>query len=731
MIGSSIAEASGALDFAALPSGQMHLNFKIHRKGAEGQSDRKGERSDRKAIPSPCFPLRRLCVLCAFAVGVCFLLKIMETLPIILMLLGASVVSVILSRRLGLPPVIGYLLVGTVIGPHAFKLVEGFSGVHYLAEFGIVFLMFSIGLEFSLPKLYAMKRIVFGLGLLQVTATLAVVTGVVWSLGLSWQAGVAFGGALAMSSTAVLSKLLSDRLELDAPHGREVIGVLLFQDLAVVPLLVLIPAFSEAPEHLAMTVGIAMLKALVLLALVFFLGRHLLGKWFLIVARGKSAELFVLNVLLVTLGLAWLTETAGLSMALGAFVAGMLISETEFRHQVEEDIKPFRDVLLGLFFVTVGMMLDFSLVLDHALIVLVVLVGLLAVKFSLVFGLSRRFGSMNGAAMRTGLWLCAGGEFGFVLLSEIKSAQLVSSLPLQIVLAALVLSVLLAPIIVHYSDRLVLRFAASEWLMRSLQLTTLAARTIGTEKHAVICGFGRSGQHLARFMAHEDVSYVALDLDPDRVREAAAAGENVVYGNATRRETLAAAGVKRASVLIVSFIDTRAAEQVLRHVRELNPGLPVVVRTIDEKDFEVLQRAGAAEVVPETLEAAMMLASHALIHAGVPINRVLRRVRQTRAVRYRSLRGFFHGESDHDDNAHDNEEPRLRSVPLGDGAYAIGKTLSELAVNGKGVEVSAVRRHNLRTLEPSGSLRFESGDVVVLLGVPGALAKAEARLLKG
>ena len=655
----------------------------------------------------------------------------METLPIILMLLGASVVSVILFRRLNLPPVLGYLLVGALIGPHAFNLVEGFSGAQHLAEFGVVFLMFSIGLEFSLAKLYAMKRIVFGLGFLQVLATLLAVTGIVTGLGLSWQAGVALGGALAMSSTAVLTKLLTERLELDARHGREVMGVLLFQDIAVVPLLILIPSFSKSPEQMAVMMGIAVLKAVVALTVVLFLGQRLMRKWFFVVARGKSAELFMLNVMLITLGLAWLTELAGLSLALGAFVAGMLISETEYRHQVEEDIKPFRDVLMGLFFVTIGMMLDMTLVLHNLPLVLAVLGALLLVKFALVAGLSRLFGAPPGAAMRTGLWLCAGGEFGFVLLSEIRSLHLAPSLALQAVLAALVLSMLLAPIVVHYSDRLVLRFAASEWLTRSMELTMIAAQSMQTEKHAVICGFGRSGQYLARFMAQEEVSYVALDLDPERVREAAAAGENVVFGDATRRETLIAAGIARASVLIVSFADTRAAEKVLHHVREIKPELPVVVRTLDEKDFESLHRSGAAEVVPESLEASMMLASHALILVGVPVNRVLKRVRQTRMARYRSLRGFFHGESDREEIVRDGEEPRLHSVPLGSGAYAVGRSLGELALGGAGVEVTAVRRRNIRALEPSAETRFEAGDVVVLLGGAEALAVVETRLLKG
>ena len=466
----------------------------------------------------------------------------METLSIILMLLGASVVSVIVFRRLNLPPILGYLLVGTLFGPHALNLVTDVADAQHLAEFGIVFLMFSIGLEFSLPKLFAMKRIVFGLGAVQVLITLLAVTGIAMLAGLSWQAGVSIGGALAMSSTAVLTKLLGERLELDAPHGREVIGVLLFQDLAVVPLLILIPSFSQTPETMAWLMGIAVLKATALLLVVLHYGKGVLSRWFVVVARGKSAELFMLNVLLVTLGLAYLTELAGLSLALGAFVAGMLISETEFRHQVEEDIKPFRDVLMGLFFVTVGMMLNLPLVLNNFLIVLALLAGLLAIKFAVVLAASRLFGATPGGAMRSGLWLCAGGEFGLVLLALIRQSDVASSTVVQAVLAALVISLLLAPIIVQHSERLVLRFAASEWMLRSMQLTKLAAKAMRTEKHAVICGFGRNGQQLARFMASEGVSCLALDLDPDRVSAAAAAGENVVYGDATRRETLVAAG---------------------------------------------------------------------------------------------------------------------------------------------------------------------------------------------
>ncbi|MFN6961014.1 MAG: monovalent cation:proton antiporter-2 (CPA2) family protein, partial [Rhodocyclaceae bacterium] len=337
------------------------------------------------------------------------------TLHLILLLLAAAVLVVAICRSLNLPPILGYLLVGAAAGPHAFGMLPDTASARRLAEFGVVLLMFTIGLEFSLPRLFAMRRIVFGLGLLQVLATMVAVAMGAMLWGVSWQASLALGGALAMSSTAILSKLLTDRRELDASHGREVIGVLLFQDLAVVPLLVLIPALSQPLDALAGEVGWALAKAAVLLALVLFIGQRLMRAWFGLVARRKSSELFMLNVLLVTLGFATLTEVAGLSPALGAFVAGMLISETEYRYQVEEDIKPFRDVLLGLFFVSTGMLLDPMAIWNDAGRLAILLMLLLAVKLSVAAGLSRLLGSSPGTALRTGLWLCAAGEFGFVL----------------------------------------------------------------------------------------------------------------------------------------------------------------------------------------------------------------------------------------------------------------------------------------------------------------------------
>ncbi|CAG4884231.1 Glutathione-regulated potassium-efflux system protein kefB [Georgfuchsia toluolica] len=659
------------------------------------------------------------------------LLRSMNTsLESVLFLLAAAVLVVAVFRSFNLPPVMGYLIVGAVIGPHALNLVADSAGTRQLAEFGVVFLMFSIGLEFSLARLHTMKRLVFGLGTVQVAATIAITMLITRFADFDWRAGLALGGALSMSSTAVLSRLLGDRLELESRHGREVVGVLLFQDLAVVPLLILVPAISQPGGEWLGALGLAVLKAAAVLGIVIFFGPRLMHGWFFMMARQKSSELFVLNVLFITLGLAWLTELAGLSLALGAFLAGMLISETEYRYRVEEDIKPFRDILLGLFFITIGMLLDLRVVLHNLPWVLLLLAGLLLVKLVLAGLLSRVLGSSSGTALRTGLWLCAGGEFGFVLLAQIRQLDLVTSELLQLVLAAVVLSLLLAPLIVHYSDRIVLRFVASEWLSRSMQLTEIAALSMGAEKHAILCGYGRTGQHLARFLDQSGISTIGLDLDPERVRDAALAGEAVSYGDCARRETLIAAGLARAHIVVITFADCEAALRVLSHVRELRPEIPVVARAAEERDVARLTAAGATEVVPEALESSIMLATHTQALLGIPMHKVIRRLREVREQQYGLLRGFFHGASDTGEHLSDDDQPRLHSIILGQGAHAIGKSMTELQLDALGCSISAIRRRGASGSRGMNEILIE-GDVVVLLGVPTALTASEERLLTG
>ena len=455
--------------------------------------------------------------------------------------------------------------------------------------------------------------------------------------------------------------------------------------------------------------------------------------WFHVVARAKSSELFVLNVLLVTLGVAYITELAGLSLALGAFVAGVLISETEYRYQVEEDIKPFRDVLLGLFFVTIGMLLDARVAIQNVW-VLVILVALVVAKTFLIFGIARMFGSTAGVALRTGLALGACGEFGFVLLAHANNAKLLSPDFLQPVLAAMVLSMLAAPFIIQRSEAIVRRFSANEWMLRSMQIHNIAVQSMAANEHVLICGYGRSGQNLARFLEQEKVAVIALDIDPERIREAAVAGERVVFGDAARKEVLTAAGLMRARALVVTYSDTASALRIIAHVQELRPGLPVVVRTHEDTDIDRLKAAGAAEVVAEIMEGSLMLASTTLMLIGTPLNRVLRRIRETREHHYHLFRGFFRGATDGRDDLTDEnhaQHPRLHSVMVTPGAAAIGKTFAALDLAALHVEVSAVRRRNVRTVEPGPDTVIDEGDVVVMLGTEEAVAAAEMKLLQG
>ena len=662
-----------------------------------------------------------------------------STLELVLLYLVAAVLGVVVCRSLKLPPMLGYLVVGVLIGPNALALAKDTAGVKYLAEFGVVFLMFVIGLEFNLPKLRSMRTLVFGLGMSQVLLTMAgtllghfaLVAGFAWLLSspwqMSWQGAVVLAGAMAMSSTAIVVKLMAERLELESEHGRRVMAVLLFQDLAVVPLLVLIPALNSSGEALVTALGLAAVKAVLLLTLLLVGGQRLMRWWLTLVARRKSDELFMLNLLLVTLGLAWLTEHFGLSLALGAFVAGMLVAETEFKHQVETDIRPFHDVLLGLFFITVGMKLDWRPVLDQWLLVLLLTSGPVVLKFLLVAALARAFGAQPGVALRAGLYLAQAGEFGFVLLALGADNGLVAPEWMSPILASMVLSMLATPFLIMYSNRIVNKLSSSDWLLQSVALTSIAKKAIGTEGHVIICGYGRSGQNLARLLTPERIPYMALDLDPDRVRMAAAAGHSVVFGDAARLQSLMAAGLARASAVVVSYPDTASALKILRLVQEHAPRVPVVVRTIDDSDIERLRAAGATEVVPEAIEGSLMLAGHALALVGVPMQRVIRITRDARDARYSLLRGYFHGADD--DTVAELDQARLRSVTLPEATRWAGQALADLALHAVGVSVVSVRRASLGVVAADSALVLGGGDTLVISGLPEALALAESKLL--
>jgi len=654
-----------------------------------------------------------------------------DTLALIIILLVSAVLGVALFRALRLPAMLAYFTVGLALGPHAFGLLPDTQSSREFAEFGIVFLMFSIGLEFSLPQLYAMRRKVVGVGGSQVVITLLAIMGVGKLVGLSWPAAFVVAAALTMSSTAIVSKMLAERLDLNSRHGRLSIGTLLFQDIAVVPVLVLIPALATTGTDISVVLGIAFLKAAGMLLFLFTIGKWLINPWFNLVAAQRSRELFVMNVLMVTLLLAYVTSLAGLSLALGAFIAGMLISETRYRYQVESDISPFRDILLGLFFISVGMLLNLNEIAQNIGYILLVLVAFMAFKALVILAVVRIMKYETGVAVRTAVILAQAGEFGFVILALGADQGLITGKTLQIVLAASLLSMVIAPFLVQHNGKLARKLVRSYSRNSNQVIQHIEEASLHLTDHVIICGYGRSGQYLGRFLNEEHIPYIALDIDPARVIEAASAGENVMYGDAARRVVLEAAGGLRAKALIISYADTPAAMKILHMVQENYPKLPVIVRTVDDTNMEALRQAGATEVVPEILEGSLMLASHALMLLGVPLNRVVKRIRMFREERYKLFRGYFHGVSDADNLDLEKQQARLHSVIIAAGAFAVGRRLSDMRLEGFNVEVKSVRRPLAKINELDDQAILKEGDVIVLLGLPAGLAYAENAILVG
>ncbi len=650
----------------------------------------------------------------------------------VLILLSVAVVLVALFRYLHLPQILAYLCAGIIVGPYGMGWIPDLEGTRYIAEFGLVFLMFTVGLEFSLPKLMSMKRVVFGLGGAQVLISCLVFGLAAWSLGVPPEGALVIGGMLAMSSTAIVMKLLTEQLEQNSRHGRYAISVLLFQDLIVVSFLILVPALAgSAQQSVWVMLGWALLKSIVVLVAIIFLGRWLLRPLFHEVASARTREFFMLAVLLLTLAAAWVTEAAGLSLALGAFLAGMMMGETEYRHQVEGDILPFRDILLGLFFVTIGMMLDLSIVKEFWPWVLVSVAAIIIFKTLLILGLGKMFTMDTGVALRTGLVLSQVGEFAFALLLQANQFHLFDDKVSQIVLASIILSMMLAPLIVRHNGRLAKRVVPGYTHAREGNLDAIRAEAVSASKHVIICGYGRSGQNLAWMLEQEGIPSLSLDLDPVRVRDARDAGKPVVYGDVTRRDVLEAAGLHRATALAISFHDVAAALKILEVTRHVRADMPVIVRTMDDAALERLKAAGATEVVPESLEGSLMMGSHLLLLMGVPVSRIVRHVRDVRSDRYRMLRGFFHGEDIHDGKDTQAYQERLHSLTLPPGANAVGKLISDLPLAAAGISVSAVRRGGIRGPEPTPATKLTAGDVLVLYGTPEALEQAEKILLEG
>ena len=655
-----------------------------------------------------------------------------ESIHLIILLLVSSVLLVALFSYLRLPPMIAYFVVGLVLGPHAFGILPDSESSRHFVEFGIVFLMFTIGLEFSLPKLNSMRNILFGLGSSQVLITISTVILFGVFFGLNLPAAFIIGSALTMSSTAIVSKILMERIDLNSRHGRLSIGILLFQDIAVIFILILIPVFNVQGANLVEIISFSAIKILLLLFIVFKAGQPVMNFWFGIVAKSKSRELFVLNVLMITLIFAYITKLAGLSYALGAFLAGMLISETRYRHQVESDITSFRNILLGLFFISVGMMLNLDILSNNFLLIIILFFCLTLFKIVLITLLTTLFNYELGVGIRTGVILSQAGEFSFVILALGQESGIISGDILQIILSVCLLSMLFAPILIPFNGKIA-RYIAKGY---SKNTETLMKQLEGLghdfSDHVILCGYGRSGQYLGRFLKEENIKYIAIDIDLNRVNDASNAGENVMYGDASRRIVLKAAGIERAKAVVIAYADDRSTEKVLNVIREAYPELPVVVRTKDESSVEGLKKAGATDVVPEVQEGSLMLASHALVILGIPLSNVIKKIRVFRSERYKMFRGFFAGETDLDQENNLQERFQLHSIEINEYSFVVNKSIKSIPLKEFNIEIQHLRRPNmLENIEPHTDIVLSSGDIIVILGLQVDLNIFEKYVING
>jgi CPA2 family monovalent cation:H+ antiporter-2 len=638
---------------------------------------------------------------------------------------------VTLARRVGFPTTLAYLVVGVILGPHALNIVSDSGTTRQLAELGVAFLLFTLGLEFSLPRMLAMRREVFGLGAAQVGATAAVFAIIGKTLGLSWLVAIVVGGAISMSSTAILLQQLTERSELNRTHGRLAFSMLLFQDLAFVPFLALASALAAGRDHFQVSGSVlAVLGGIVAIVAVLATGRWLLRPLFHEIAHSRLRELFTLTVLLVVLASAWASNVAGLSLALGAFLSGMMLAETEYRHQIDSVIRPFRDILLGVFFISVGMLLDMRLLAGELGVVSATLVALVVLKATIAALVTRPFTSSRFKALRTGIVISIGGEFGVALCTIGLQADLIPARFGEPLLVAIVLSMVLSPFILN-NNRSVARFLLREDGPPPTPREDVATIEIAHREHVILCGFGRVGQNIARVLESQGFEYIALDLDPARIRAARQAGDPVIFGDSADESLLVKMGLETASAVVISFSDPATSLGILHSVRRLRPDVPVLVRTADDVGIKELQDAGATDVVPETFEASLMLVSHVLMLLHVPVSRVVRTVNEIRNNRYAVLRNIVRrGDARPLDETHEHRE-EIKSVVVPPGAWAVGRTLGD--VRGRGVEVvfTGIRRLGILGREPAVDTVLRDGDIVVIYGQPDELERAESVLLAG
>ncbi len=645
----------------------------------------------------------------------------------IVILLSITVVLTSVSRRAHIPQILNYIIVGLFLGPFGFGLIESEENIQFLAEFGIVFLLFAIGLEFSLSQMFSMRKDVFGIGGLQVLITGAIVFFISSWLGLSNTVSFVIAGAFALSSTAIVIKQLTEQSEIQTRHGRSAVGILIFQDIMAIPLLIIIPALAVAnSDALAAELGMSLVKGLIVVAVILAVGRYVLRPLFHEVASSKSQELFTLTVLTMVLAAAAFTEEMGISMTLGAFMAGMMLGETEFKHQIEADIRPFQDILLGLFFITVGMSISPELLWDNLSTVLLITLAIMVVKGFVIFMIMHTIKRPKGVSLRTALSLAHVGEFGLVIVTLALSEGLLEAEFSQLLLSSIVISMMIAPFLVKMNGAIAKKVFNRSYSNNFTELEhTIGEDSKHMSDHVVVLGFGRVGQTTVKFLENSHLPFVALDMDIKRVQEAQTSGVPVYFGDSAKQSIIKATNVENAKVVIITFHDHHSSLKTLKALTNVAPHVPVLVRTLDDSHLNELIAAGATEAIPDSFESSIMLASHLLLMLGKSPDEVLRQTREAREDRYGLLEGFYPGDTD--DIAFDQSQlgQIIQAIYINESSYVVNKTLEALNLQDFNVEIKSIKRGHVKGDDPDPWTKVRVDDVLIIQGLPEDVDHAE------
>lgn len=647
----------------------------------------------------------------------------------VLSLLVVAVISTWCFKRINLPPILAYLFAGIIVGPSVLSLFDHPEQMHVLAEIGIAFLLFTLGLEFSLPKLQAMRHLVFGLGMSQMVITTLLASGVAYLFGFSTSAALVIGGIIGLSSTAIVIKQTTEMGTLNTPRSQLAVSILLFQDLAVVPFLIFIPLINNPAESsFTMLMLIALLKGIVVITTLLLIGKWVLPKLFREIANTRTDELFVLTTITVVLMASGLTYAMGLSLALGAFIAGMMLGESQYKYQLESDIRPFQDILMGLFFVTVGMQLDLPIVWEYAFIIIAGLIAMLALKVLIVRFSAWAFKTNDNDAWAAAFKVCQMGEFSFILASLAVTHSVLDSKTASILVSIGILSMICTPYLVANSVRFANVFAPDKTAGSINNAQVLEQIRSG---HVIILGYGRVGQSTARMLDMENIKYIAVDIDPIRVQESQTANEPVIYGDVSDKSILQSVNIDEAVSVIVTFDHIPKATQCIDCIRGFNSDIPIIVRTRKDYAMDALYNSGATQVVPELQEGVLMLVSQVYHYSGVPLAKILKRIRNERKGHYDHLHGFYPGETTEVSYESVDKLRFMHAININRSAWAVGKTVGQCDLLKYGVQVRKIKRGHDVIIDPSMQEVLCDDDILVISGKPQRVERAERFILDG